>query len=869
MPSADRQTDAWRPRRSVLIIDRAASIVITLGGLAVLAAVLGICVYLFVVVLPLFRGGEVAEPHATALAGDPGRPVLLQLDEPGLGAMTLTTDATARLFDLDTGEVVAESALADGAVVSASNEPGEDTVAIALADGRVLAGELSLGLRLVGPDAIDAPEGETRFVAPPGTRGVESGGIVEATGEQGYRVVELDASADTLLTAPFTPVAIDMSAGSSGERFVVAAEDGRCVLATRTTRENFLTGERAVDVRTREVRASIQNVRHAFLLDRGQTLLLIDATGLCLRIDASTGDELERVDLSMGSEFGGASKLAGARSVAAGVAGGAHVWFTAETAQAEPSDGRALVLARTLKASTDAVVTAIAPGAVERVVLLGARDGTLAVEHGTSAKVLGTLQTGSQPAAIAISPRGDVIASLDAGGRLTRAEFEPGYPEVTFSTLFLPIRYEGEAKPSFVYQSSAAGDDAEVKISLTPLIFGTIKATFFAMVFATPIAVFAAIYSSEFLSHKVRRVVKPTVELMASLPSVVLGFVAAMVVAPLVRDHLSSVMAAFAIVPVFVMVAAHLWQMLPWRIVAGSGSMLQLVVIAIASVLGVLASGWAGPAIEPMVFAPLPSEAQQLGQAATDASTGLIPWLDGRTGSPWAGWVMVLFLPSAAIAWLGFDLLFGKWLRSRFDPAPVTVATGVGLAKLVFLVGVSLAIAMLLARAVTAMGLDARPDLIGPFTPRNTLVVGIIMGFAVIPIIYTISDDALTSVPASLRAASLGAGATPWQTALRVVLPVAASGIFSAIMIGLGRAVGETMIVLMATGNTPTMDWNIFSGFRTLAANIAVELPEAPVGGGHYRVLFLCGLVLFVMTLIINTTAELVRQHFRKRNAML
>lgn len=88
-------------------------------------------------------------------------------------------------------------------------------------------------------------------------------------------------------------------------------------------------------------------------------------------------------------------------------------------------------------------------------------------------------------------------------------------------------------------------------------------------------------------------------------------------------------------------------------------------------------------------------------------------------------------------------------------------------------------------------------------------------------------------------------------------------------MIGLGRAVGETMIVVMATGNTPSMDWNIFSGFRTLSANVAVELPEASQGSTHYRVLFLCGFVLFVMTFAINTSAELIRQYFRRRNAAL
>ena len=95
------------------------------------------------------------------------------------------------------------------------------------------------------------------------------------------------------------------------------------------------------------------------------------------------------------------------------------------------------------------------------------------------------------------------------------------------------------------------------------------------------------------------------------------------------------------------------------------------------------------------------------------------------------------------------------------------------------------------------------------------------------------------------------------------------SGLFSAVMVGLGRAVGETMIVLMAAGNTPVLDWNIFNGFRTLSANIAVELPEAVRGGTHYRTLFLAALVLFAMTFVLNTAAEVVRQRFRKRAAQL
>ena len=129
--------------------------------------------------------------------------------------------------------------------------------------------------------------------------------------------------------------------------------------------------------------------------------------------------------------------------------------------------------------------------------------------------------------------------------------------------------------------------------------------------------------------------------------------------------------------------------------------------------------------------------------------------------------------------------------------------------------------------------------------------------------------DAVYGVPRSLSYGSLALGATPWQTLVYVVLPTASPGIFSALMIGLGRAVGETMIVLMATGNTPLMDWNLFEGMRTLAANIAVEMPESEVHSSHYRILFLAALVLFLFTFVVNTGAELIRQRLRvKYSAM-
>ena len=155
------------------------------------------------------------------------------------------------------------------------------------------------------------------------------------------------------------------------------------------------------------------------------------------------------------------------------------------------------------------------------------------------------------------------------------------------------------------------------------------------------------------------------------------------------------------------------------------------------------------------------------------------------------------------------------------------------------------------------------------YDQRNSLVVGVAMGFAVIPTIYSISEDAVFNVPKHLTQGALALGATPWQTVTRVVLLTASPGIFSAVMIGFGRAVGETMIVLMATGNSPVMNFNIFEGMRTLSANIAVEMPEAAVGGTHYRILFLAALVLFVITFLLNTVGEVVRQRLRRRYGSL
>lgn len=151
------------------------------------------------------------------------------------------------------------------------------------------------------------------------------------------------------------------------------------------------------------------------------------------------------------------------------------------------------------------------------------------------------------------------------------------------------------------------------------------------------------------------------------------------------------------------------------------------------------------------------------------------------------------------------------------------------------------------------------------YATRNALIVGIAMGFAVIPGIYSLAEDALADVPKTLIEGAQALGASRWQALWKVALRAAGPGVFSAVMIGAGRAVGETMIVLMASGNTALFSASPFEGMRSLSAAIAIELPEAAPGGLTYRLLILAALVLFIFTFLVNTLAEVVRQRLRRR----
>jgi phosphate transport system permease protein len=341
---------------------------------------------------------------------------------------------------------------------------------------------------------------------------------------------------------------------------------------------------------------------------------------------------------------------------------------------------------------------------------------------------------------------------------------------------------------------------------------------------------------------------------MAGLPSVVLGFLAALVIAPLVEGAVASIVAAFLLLPIAFLLGAYLWQLLPSHVGLRLEGWPRFACLLATLLLAVLVATWLGPVVERVLFA-----------------RNIVDWLNGNRGSGAGGWFL-LFLPIfALLAALAMGRWVRPWLRSttRGWTRRATALADIGRFAAGGLVVVLVAYGV--ATLVAAMGVDPRGSvpqggvgIVGTYVQRNALIVGFVMGFAIIPIIYTLAEDALSSVPFHLREGSLGAGATRWQTAVRIIVPTAMSGLFSACMIGMGRAVGETMIVLMAAGNTPLMDLNVFNGFRTLSANVAVELPEAVVGDSHYRTLFLNGLVLFAMTFVVNTIAETVRLRFRR-----
>jgi phosphate transport system permease protein len=718
--------------------DRAAAVVVSAGGSLILFSIIAIFFVIVAEVRPLFRRPKLTPLYALSTP-DGERAILCGLDDFRENGFVVTD--TSRLLFADLREqrlrAVKECVPRADARITAAASADNKRHVLGTADGRAILLNLSFDLSYPTGHRIVTPRCS---YADPIDLGID-----------GRRAVQKIARADT-----------------ENSSLIAAADSGELVLY-RETAVKALLGPSRSKVDRLSVSTKLRDITALALSSDGRMLAAGDNLGriLLFAIDPSLQAK-ELAEASVDQAVTALDFLLGNQKIISGLNGGEVVsWL-----MLREKEGTVLREADRYR-PLSGTVTALSHSPRNRTFAAGADNGRIILGYGTSGETLldfsPTPPGGASAApieAVMFAPKGNGLA-VAAAGRTSFWGLENPHPEVSWKTLFGRVWYEGYNEPAYVWQSTGATDEFEPKISLTPLIFGTLKGTFYALIFAVPLAVLGALYASQFLHPAYKNVIKPVIELMAALPSVVIGFIAALWLAP----YLERIGPGAALIPVFAVAA-----------------------VGIAF------------AVKPLL----------------DRRT---TWLH-RPGSE-----LVLILPALAFAiwaaieagfaveerWLGGDYL--AWLREH-------------------------------ARIL--------------YDQRNAVVVGIAMGFAVVPIIFTIAEDCLASVPRHLIAGSLALGATRWQTAYRVVLPVAAPGIFSAIMIGLGRAVGETMIVLMATGNTAIMDGSPFNGFRALSANIAVELPEAPVGGTLYRVLFLSALVLFVMTFAFNTVSEVVRMRLRR-----
>lgn len=723
------------------------------GGLGVIFALALIFMYLFYETFPLLKPVSV-EVHAD---------LVVPVDDASDPVVNLTVERFEEIggqffksgridfFDIRTGRVSLSKQIPvpEGATVTGfgRSESRKSLFVYGFSNGSILpvrveyAQNFSSGARVLTP----------RLVYPLGEEPINFTG---------------DESADyTALTV------VDGRGG-----YVVAAggRDGSLTMAMFATQSNMLTGLVQIGRQDYRLPSIGKPVRQILVNESLRNLFAIDSEGRLHHFDIAQRANprlVETVDLTSGGVTVTAAEfLVGTRSLIVGGSDGSLTqWMLVRNEETGVSN---LTLIRGFR-SHPAAITHIDPEHSRKGFLAGDASGGIGLHYATSSltlKIMPVLDTSVSRVAISPINRVGFVAG-DQPGHYRVLSIDNPHPQTSMSGLWGKVWYEGRGEAAYIWQSSSADDAFEAKLSLVPLSIGTLKAALFAMLLATPIAIAGAIYTAYFMSVPMRKVVKPSIELMEALPTVILGFLAGIWLAPYIENNLPILVLCLVFIPVGILIFGFLMSRMP------------------VGVRNVVQGGWEAALLVPVII--------------------LLGWI-AVSISPW---VEVTF----------FDGSMRQWL------------TDVGI----------------------------------PYDQRNALIVGLAMGFAVIPTIFSIAEDAVFNVPKHLTQGSLALGATRWQTVVGVVLLTASPGIFSAVMIGFGRAVGETMIVLMASGNSPIVNFNIFEGMRTLAANIAVELPETAVGSTHFRVLFLSALVLLAFTFVLNTAAELVRQRLRKRYASL
>ncbi|MDP2560913.1 ABC transporter permease subunit [Psychrobium sp. 1_MG-2023] len=724
-----------------LFKDRFARYSITFGGLMVLMTLLMIFGYLLYVVEPVFRNADVSLSHQQQLESSTDV-VALGSDELNEIGYYYNQQGDLTFYPiLPTSPAKSTSALPLSANQQVSSVArGLNDVGFGLSDGSFLLSQ---------PDFSLSFSDGVRSISP---------GVRYPLGEQS---LEIDEQGQALTQLVYQRDEEQMS-------IVALTADNRLVYSLLEAQENFMTEEVEWSGETQQF-ANTPAKLTKILLTPDQRLLFILSENQLYIYDLFADEfDAPRQVLEINepnAQVTDIGLLSGGSSILVGNSNGVVTqWF-------ETRSDRGRRMTRVREFSVDGAVKKIETEPFRKTFAVLTDKNEFRLFHTTSEADLLSHSLIRQAQLLQFSPRNNALM-FQSEQSVDFYQLENEHPEVTWSALWQEVWYEGYPEADYVWQSTSASDEFEPKLSLVPISFGTIKAALYAMLFAVPIAIAGAIYTAYFMPAAIRRFVKPTVETMEALPTVILGFLAGLWLAPIVEEYLPFIFMLIILLPLAIVGCAYIHYLLPQRIK-------QLLNEEYSSLL-------------------------------------LIPVI-------------------IAVSYLCYNL------------SPVVELHMMGGDARMFI--------------SNELGID--------FDQRNALIVGIAMGFAVIPTIFSITEDAIFSVPQHLSNGSLALGATRWQTLIGVVLLTASPGIFSAVMMGLGRAVGETMIVLMATGNTPIMDWNIFEGMRTLSANIAVEMPESEVDSTHYRVLFLAAFVLFIFTFFFNTIAELVRQRLREKYGSL
>jgi phosphate transport system permease protein len=705
-----------RLRRS-RAVDRTVAALITAGGSTVLLAVAFLMIFLVAQCLPLLRTGSLRPGPVVA---DDREPMAALEDEYRESVTALGRDGTLRLVPRD------------GVPTSLPLEGVRPPVRQARTDeaGTLLALEDGAGTLQVWAFGTKVRwQGERRIIEPVLQR------VLAMPSTKGGRILAVAGDRETPYVMVGTDNGATVFAGSRDEVPAVSLQ-----LGTRPQ-----VGALSRDGNEAWV-ASLRALAWFSLAEGGEGPAVPRATVPLSAVPTVAALVLGDVTCLLGDESGRVS----AWQVVTGTVAGSRVLDLAGTFH---GTGAVRGLSVSQRDKTFAVVR---PGGAQLAYLTGRRVLMAVPDFPKGASLFG------------ISPRGDGLFAVSSTGAVHRWGLDLAYPEASAATLFLPVRYEGFTKPELTWQSTGGSESFESKLSLVPLLVGTLKGAFYALLFSGPVALGAALFVSQFAPQHLRQLAKPVVELMAALPSVVVGFLAALLLAPLFQRHIVGTLALVVLIPTVVVGAAAAWEAVP-------GSLRRRT------------TGW-----------------REL----------------GLVGVLLTGVTVVCFAFEGVLERALFAGDFKAWLLAS---AGIT------------------------------------------YDQRNAVVVGFALGFAVIPIIFTLAEDAFSNVPPSLISASLALGATRWQAARSVAIPAASPGLFAAVMTGFGRAVGETMIVLMATGNTPILSFSPFNGMRTMSACIAVEMPEAPHGGTLYRVLILTALLLFLATFVLNTAAVVVAARLRKR----